>query len=41
VLAELADPRTASALAAAQSDPHKDVRSEARKAFDKTAAAGN
>ena len=37
-LAGLADPRAASALAAAQSDP-KDVRVEARKAFDKTLAA--
>lgn len=39
-LAELADPRAMSALTAAQSDPHKDVRQEARRAFDKTAAAG-
>ena len=39
VLAQLADPRAASALAAAQSDPHKDVRVEARKAYDKTLAA--
>jgi len=39
-LAVLADPRAASALAAAQSDPHKDVLVEARKAFDKTIPAG-
>jgi hypothetical protein len=40
VLAELADPRAAIALGAAQSDPHKDVRLEARRAFDKTAVGG-
>lgn len=38
-LAELPDPRALSALAAAQSDPDKDVRSEARKAYEKTIAA--
>ena len=40
-LAGLADARAASALAATQSDPHPDVRSEARRAFAKTAAAGD
>ncbi len=40
-LAELADPRAASALAAAQSDPHRSVRRQARAAFDKTIAASD
>lgn len=38
-LAVLADPRAASALVAAQSDPHEHVREEARKAFKKTVAS--
>jgi len=40
-LAELADPRAASALAAAQSDPHRSVRRHARDALKRTPASGN
>ena len=41
VLGELADPRAASALAAALSDPRRGVRSAAREALAKTSAAGS
>lgn len=41
VLGELADPRAASALTAALSDPRRGVRTAAREALDKTSAGGD